>query len=141
VDTASTTVCGVTTSFSPFTLAGSPTPFITRTGFYSPVSTVPGFVNSVKGGSTVPLKFNVYLNGVEKTDTAGLQFGVASVVCSTAVAEDQVDWVTNDATSLHYDTTERQFIQNWKTPKGRGCYVARITTADGKSLSAHFTLK
>ena len=27
VDTATTTVCGVTTSFSPFTIAGSPTPF------------------------------------------------------------------------------------------------------------------
>ena len=65
VDTATTTVCGVTTSFSPFTIAGSPMPFYARTGFYSPVNMVPGFVNTAKGGSTVPLTFNVYVNGVE----------------------------------------------------------------------------
>ena len=93
MDTATTTVCGVTTSFSPFTIVGSPAPFITRTGFYSPVNMVPGFVNTAKGGSTIPLKFNVYVNGVEKKDTAGLQFSVASVACATLVAEDPVDSV------------------------------------------------
>ena len=139
MDTATTTVCGVTTSFSPFTIAGSPTPFYTRTGFYSPVNMVPGFVNTAKGGSTVPLKFNVYANGVEVTDPAQVQFSVAPVACATLVAEDQVDWVTSDATSLRYDG--QQFHQNWKTPKGTGCYIARVTTADGKSLSANFKLK
>jgi len=143
VDTATTTVCGVTTSFSPFTIAGSPAPFITKTGFYSPVNMVPYFVNTAKGGSTVPLKFNVYANGVEVTDPAQVQFSVSKVACSSAVAEDAVDWVTSDATSLRYDVTERQFIQNWKTPKAPGtCYLARVTTtADGKSLSASFKLK
>lgn len=142
VDSATTTVCGVTSSFSPFALFASSTPFITRTGFYSPVTMTTAFVNTAKGGSTVPLKFNVYVNGAEKTNTAGLQFSVASVGCSSAVAEDQVDWVTSEATSLRYDTTDRQFIQNWKTPKAAGtCYLARITTADGKSLSATFKLK
>jgi hypothetical protein len=138
VDAATTTVCGATTSFSPFTIAGSPTPLITRTGFYSPLSSVPGFVNTAKGGSTVPLKFNVYVNGVEKEDTAGLQFSVASINC-TPSAEDQVDYVTSDATSLRYDG--QQFHQNWRTPKGTGCYIARITTADGRSLSANFKMK
>ncbi len=136
---ATTTVCGVTASFSPFTIVGSAAPFYTRTGFYSPVNMVPGFVNTSRGGSTIPLKFNVYANGVEKKDTAGLQFSVASVACATLVAEDQVDWVTSDATSLRYDG--QQFHQNWKTPKGTGCYIARVTTADGKSLSANFKLK
>jgi hypothetical protein len=139
VDTATTTVCGVTTSFSPFTIVGSTAPFYTRTGFYAPVNMVPGFVNTSKGGSTVPLKFNVYANGVEVTDPAQVRFSVASVACSTSVAEDQVDWVTSDATSLRYDG--QQFHQNWKTPKGTGCYIARVTTADGKSLSANFKLK
>jgi hypothetical protein len=143
VDAATTPVCGVTTSFSPFTIAGNPVPFLKRTGFYSPVSMTSAFVNTVKGGSTVPLKFNVYVNGVEKTDTAGLQFSVAPVACSSAVAEDAVDWVTSEGTSLRYDATERQFIQNWKTPKAPGtCYLARVTTAaDGRSLSANFKLK
>ena len=142
VDAPTTTVCGATTSFSPFTIAGSPTPYITRAGFYSPVVMTSGFVNTVKGGSTVPLKFNVSVNGVEKTDIADLQFSLKQVGC-TAAAEDEVDFVSTGGTSLRYDTTERQFIQNWKTPKGAGlCYVVRMTTtADGLSISALFKTK
>jgi hypothetical protein len=140
VDSAATTVCGETTSFSPFALFASPEPFITRTGFYAPVSPVPAFVNTAKAGSTVPLKFEVFVNGIEKTDIAGLVFSTAVVAC-TPSPEDQVDFVTSAATSLRYDTDAGQFIQNWKTPKAPGCYVARITTADGKSLSAAFRLK
>jgi hypothetical protein len=140
VEAATTTVCGSTTSFSPFTIVGSPAPFYTRTGFYSPVSMVPGFVNTAKGGSTIPLMFNVYANGVEVTDTTGLEFAVLPIACDAQVAEDQIDWVTSDTTSLRYD--EQHFHQNWKTPKGAGCYIARITTAaDGKSISARFKLR
>ena len=58
-----------------------------------------------------------------------------------ATAEDPVDFVTSGSTSLRYDATERHFVQNWKTPKGTGCYIARITTADGMALSANFKLK
>ena len=142
VDAATTTVCGLTTSFSPFTIVGKDAPFYTRTGFYSPVSMVPGFVNTAKGGSTIPLKFNVYVNGVELKDAGDgdIEFAVRPIACDTRVAEDQVDWVTSEATGLHYDG--QHFHQNWKTPKGIGCYIARITTkADGKSISASFRLK
>jgi hypothetical protein len=140
VEAATTTVCGLTTSFSPFTIVGSSAPFYTRTGFYSPVSMVPGFVNTAKGGSTIPLMFNVHANGVEVTDTAGLEFAVLPIACDAQVAEDQIDWVTSDTTSLRYDG--QHFHQNWKTPKGAGCYIARITTAaDGKSISARFKLR
>jgi len=139
VDPATTTICGTTMSFSPFAIFVSP---IERTGFYSPVSSVPGFMNTVKGGSTVPLKFNVYVNGVEKTDVAGLQFSVASVSCTPA-EEDPVDAVTTGNTSLRYDAKAGHFIQNWKTPKGAGaCLVVRITTLDdGLSIGAFFRTK
>jgi hypothetical protein len=142
VDAVTTTVCGATTSFSPFTIAGSPTPFFTRVGFYSPVVMTTAFVNTVKGGATVPLKFTVSVNGVEKTDPAGLQLSVQQVSCAPA-AEDPVDFVTTGATSLRYDSTEGHFIQNWQTPKGAGlCYIVRMTTtADGLSLSALFKTK
>jgi hypothetical protein len=92
----------------------------------------------------VPLKFNVYVDGVEKTDTrdVDLQFSVTQLGCDTG-AEDPVDFVTTGGTSLRYDTTERQFVQNWQTPKAAGlCFVVKMTTtADGLSLSATFRTK
>jgi hypothetical protein len=139
VDTATSTICGSTTSFSPFAIFVSP---VIRTGFYSPVSQVAGFVNTAKGGSTVPLKFNVFVNGVEKTDTGGLDFSVSSVACSASAPEDAVDFTTTAATILRYDADGGYFIQNWKTPKTPGCYVVRMTTAaDGLSISALFKIK
>ena len=45
----------------------------TLTGFYQPV-TMGGIYNTVKGGSTVPLKFHVYQGALgvnERTDIAG----------------------------------------------------------------------
>jgi len=139
VDTAAMTICGTATSFSPFAIFVSP---VTRTGFYSPVSQVAGFVNTAKGGSTIPLKFNIYVNGVEQTDTAGVSFQVWAVSCSATEAEAPVDFTTTGGTSLRYDTDGGYFVQNWKTPKAPGCYVVRMTTAaDGLSISALFKIK
>jgi hypothetical protein len=138
VDTVNNVICGSTTSFSPFAIFVSPT---VRTGFYAPVSSAVDAVNTIKGGSTVPLKFNVYINGVEKKDTTGLTFGVWSVACSNSESEDPVDFTTTGSTSLRYDTSGGTFVQNWKTPKAPGCYVVRMTTADGLSISALFKVK
>ncbi len=115
---------------------------ITRTGFYEPVNSNVGFVNTVKGGSTVPLKFEVIVNGVEKTDTAGLLFSIAPIACANSV-EDAVDFTTTGGTNLRYDTGVGQFIQNWQTPKSPGsCYVVKMTTSgDGGALTAMFKMK
>ena len=137
VDTVNTMICGVTTSFSPFGIFVSPLKVV---GFHSPVSQVPGAINTVKGGSTVPLKFNVYVDGVEKTDTSGLQFGVWAVDCAISAGEDPVDFTTRGGTELRYEGGS--FIQSWKTPSVPGCYVVRMTTtADGLSLNALFRVK
>ena len=137
VDTINTMICGVTTSFSPFAIFVSPLKVI---GFHSPVSQVPGAINSIKGGSTVPLKFNVYVDGVEKTDTSGLQFGVRAVGCAISAGEDPVDFTTTGGTELRYEGGS--FIQSWKTPTVPGCYLVRMTTtADGLSLNALFKVK
>lgn len=139
VDTVNQVICGATASFSPFAIFVSP---IVRVGFHAPVSQTPGFVNVVKAGATVPLKFNVYVNGVEQTDTAGLSFGVWSVGCTGTTAEDPVDFTTSGATSLRYDASAGAFVQTWKTPAVPGCYAVRMTTtADGLSIGATFRLR
>jgi hypothetical protein len=137
VDTVNSMICGVTTSLSPFGIFVSPLKVV---GFRSPVSQVPGAINTIKGGSTVPLKFNVYVDGVEKTDTSGLQFGVWAVGCAISAGEDPVDFTTTGGTQLRYEGGS--FIQSWKTPSVPGCYLVRMTTtADGLSLNALFKVK
>jgi hypothetical protein len=140
VNSVTQTICGVTEAFSPFALLVSP---VTRTGFHQPVNSAPGFVNTVKRGATVPLKFNVFVDGVEKTDTVGLVFSVASSGgCAAGADENPIVATETGATTLRYDTAARHFVQNWKTPRAPGCYVVRVTTeADGLSLIALFDVK
>ena len=55
-----------------------------------------------------------------------------------ALAQDRASRVT----SLRYDATAGQFIQNWQTPKLPGqCYRVTMTTDDGSALVAFFKLK
>jgi len=101
--------------------------------------------NAAKGGSTIPLKFNLYAGGVEKTSTSDIS-GFSAIklsACATGSGEDLVDFVTSGSTALRYDTTDRQFVQNWKTPtvSGETCYRATATFADGSTLSAFFKLR
>ncbi len=147
VNASTQTLCGTTTSFSPFAIFKSTAAYAAATGFYAPVSPIAGYVNTAKAGSTIPLKFNVTLNGQEKTTTTGLIFSVAAAsasVCSTS-PQDQVDYVTIGDTNLRYDTLEKKFIQNWKLPKTAGCVIARITYKDADQevllLTAKFSLK
>jgi hypothetical protein len=120
----------------------------TISGFYQPVDMVPtGVVNTVKGGSTVPLKFNIYgCDGVEKTSVADVQGGSVQVFqngSSCGGTEQPLEEVTNSgATNLRYDTTGHQFIQNWQTPRGANkCYRVRMTTTDGEYIEALFKTK
>lgn len=112
-------------------------------GFYQPVDM--NAVNTVKSGSTVPLKFEVFA-GIELTDVAAVDtFKVGAINC-TALSNDPADpieIVTSGATVLRYDTSGGQFVQNWQTPKGKAgsCYKVTMTTDDGSYISAHFLLK
>jgi len=115
----------------------------TLTGFYQPVD-MNGVWNTVKGGSTVPFKFEVFAGSMELTDTAVVQSFVATpVACPvTGVISDAIEFTTSGGTSLRYDWTAGQFINNWQTPKKPGaCYVVTMTTQDGSTLSANFKLK
>ena len=129
------------TASGSFTIAGW-----TLTGYDRPVdmSTSSTAVwNSIKGGSTVPLKFGASAFGrtITTTSELGATFTVTGVACpgSTAVTAD-VEMTTTGGTELRY--AGGQFIQNWQTPKKAGaCYRVATTTADGSSLSALFMLK
>lgn len=113
----------------------------TLNGFFQPVDM--DKLNTVKGGSTVPLKFEVFAGSTELTDTSVVKsFVQTRVACDTAATMDEIEVTTTGGTSLRYDATGGQFIQNWQTPKLPGtCYRVTMTTDDGSSLVANFKLK
>jgi hypothetical protein len=114
-------------------------------GFYQPVDMPnPGIVyNTIKGGSTVPLKFEVFAGPTELTDTSYVHQPLLSQqVACTGTSYDAVEITATGGTSLRYDTAGSQFIYNWQTPKTAGkCYRVTVGTADGSSLVAYFMTK
>jgi hypothetical protein len=115
----------------------------TLKGFYQPVD-MGGVWNTVKGGSTVPLKFEAFVGSSEITDVAtlGATFAVRGVACDSHAEADAIEMTTTGGTTLRYDSSAGQFIQNWQTPKKAGtCYSVSMTAADGSSLKALFKLK
>ena len=126
-----------------FTFFGENVPNpLTLKGFYQPVD-MNDVYNIVKGGSTVPLKFEIFAGSTELTDIAyikSLTYTLTS--CDTNATTDDIETITTGGTSLRYDTIAGQFIYNWKTPKTAGrCYRVAMTTLDGSTLMAYFKLK
>lgn len=110
------------------------------TGFYQPVD-MNNVLNTVKGGSTVPAKFEVFA-AAEITDPGQISFSAAKIVCSATAAADEIETTVLGTTSLKYDATAGQFVYNWKTPTGAGtCYKLTMTAKDGTAISANFKLK
>ncbi len=113
-------------------------------GFLKPVNMGSSVVNTVKAGSTVPLKFTVLRGGVPMTSGIGAVFSAKKVACDGSAIPDAVEeFSTTGQTSLRYDATAGQWIQNWATPSGGkgSCYRVSLTTADGSSTAAAFQLK
>jgi hypothetical protein len=120
----------------------------TLAGFYQPVTTSNGVVvwNIVKGGSTVPIKFNIFAGTVQRTDVAaviGQSIALYQVNCDTPGINDNLDEVVNTgSTSLRFDGSGGQFIQNWQTPKGANqCFLVQMNALDGSKLQAYFRTK
>ena len=115
---------------------------ITILGFYQPVD-MGDVVNTVKGGATVPLKFEVFDAGTERTDLAVVQsLTLTQVVCVSGLPSDSIEITATGGTELRYDTAAGQFIYNWKTPKlGGTCWDVTLTVVEGASITAHFRLK
>jgi hypothetical protein len=98
----------------------------------------------VNGGSTVPLKFEIFAGATELTDTANVDsFSAKPVTCPNGdVTVDDIEVTVTGGTSLRYDATGGQFIYNWQTPKKPGsCYELTMKTDDGSTLKANFKLK
>lgn len=112
-------------------------------GFYQPVA-MGGTWNQIKGGATVPLKFNVHraVAGTEITDPTKItSYGATQVPCPSSPVTTTDTTVTTGASSLRYDTTSGQFIFNWQSPKGAGqCYQVSVT-AGGSTATASFMTK
>lgn len=116
-------------------------------GFYQPVDN-PNAVNTVKAGSTVPLKFEVFktLAGVELTETSIIvqPLKAQKINCTTLDGNpsDEIELTATGGTSLRYDTTSGQFIYNWKTPtQSNTCWKVTVSTIDGSSIYAYFKLR
>jgi hypothetical protein len=110
----------------------------TGSGFYQPVD-MGGVLNKVKGGSTVPLKFELFAGSTELTDIAATKsFKYGPITCSASAPVDAIEVVTTGGTSLRYDSTGGQFVQNWKIPTATGCYSATMTAQDGTTIWAKF---
>ena len=113
-------------------------------GFYSPVD-LNGVYNTVKGGSTVPVKFELFQDTRELTSTTDV-VGIAqkTVSCSPTATVDEIEVLaaTTGGTALRYDTTAGQYVYNWKTPTGAGkCYQITMTARDGSTQTALFKMK
>jgi hypothetical protein len=112
-------------------------------GYYAPVD-MGGVLNTVKGGSTVPLKFELFAGPTELTTTSAVaSFKTREINCNSAEGvADAIEILSTGGTSLRYDSTGGQFVQNWKTPVGAGrCYSATMTSLDGSTISALFKIK
>ena len=107
------------------------------TGFKSPVSMDSNKVNQLKGGSTVPLKFNVFAGTTEVIANVGTVFATTAP-CDSGDATVSVPVEATGSTSLRYDTTGAQWIYNWKAPTGLGCYKVGVTLTDGTVITTDF---
>jgi hypothetical protein len=127
------------------TFAVTVSPF-TFGGFYQPVdnSTAQNVVlNTVKNGSTVPVKFKLQgEGGMLITDAGAISPLVGVVPCASVAAEDEVELTATGGTSLRYDALAEQFVFNWQTPKQPAkCYRVDVKLTDGSVRSAFFKLK
>jgi hypothetical protein len=119
----------------------------TLNGFYQPID-MNDTVNTVKNGSTVPVKFEIFKGGSELTSTSAVTSILARPMSCGALSgdpEDPIETLATGGTSLRYDATAGQFIYNWTTPKGASqvgkCYSLTMTAADSSSITAYFKLK
>ena len=120
-------------------------------GFFQPVDN--RMANGVKGGSTVPMKFEVFqsLSGNELKSTSAIKTWTTSKVNCTTMAslgEDAIEQYVTGGTSLRWDTTGDFFILNWQAPKAPvgTCYTVNVFANDGSAnpattLTAFFRIR
>jgi hypothetical protein len=112
-------------------------------GFLAPVDNN-GVLNLIKGGSTVPLKWQVSNERGGYVSDLGIVNQAASGVigCMSGALTDSLATDATGGTSLRYDSTANQYIYNWQSPKKSStCYRVTIALTDGTSHTALFQLR
>jgi len=115
-------------------------------GFGPPIANPPA-TNTAKGGSTVPVKWQL-------PDGQGGYISNLGVVTSLAIQEVQCANLSNTLTNevlastsgnsgLRYDAIASQFIYNWKTDRSMAgkCYVFILRLNDESEFRANFSLR
>ncbi len=131
----------------------------TAKGFYAPVGEVNSFVvapggavptpntatawQTAKGGSAIPLKFEVFKGQVESTNVADVKsFSSVKLSSCSGTTSDLVDeFSTAGSSSLTY--SDGQFVQVYKTGSVSGdtCYRTSVTMQDGTSIYTFVKLR
>jgi Tol biopolymer transport system component len=137
-DQANHILCGTTTSLSPFMLAE--VLHYDFTGFFQPVDNG-NVLNSVKAGSSIPVKFS--LGGNLGLDVLTLQPGVGTISCNLIPVIDVVELTTTNTPGLTYDAAANKYIYVWKTkPEWKGtCRKFMLDLKDGTQHIALFQFK
>jgi hypothetical protein len=104
--------------------------------------------NTAKGGSTIPLKFNIFAGSVERTSTGTdtiKSFNATRITCpsGTPITDAVEELSTAGTTSLRYDSTAGQYIQNWKTStvSSDTCFRVALTAADDSVIYTFVRLR
>ena len=132
-------ICGTTTSFSPFAIAGPPP--IAFSGFFAPVDNPP-VVNAVQAGSAIPVKFSLGGNRGLLIFAPGSPSSVA-VACSDGAPIDVIEQtVSPGSVTLTYNGSTDRYLYVWKTSKSwSGCRKLTLAFPDGSAHSAIFRFR
>jgi len=113
-------------------------------GFFSPVDNLDAdghyVLNLVKGGSSVPMKFN--LGGNQGMGILAAGYPKSSVIpCDSTADVDAIETLaTAGSSGLNFDSTTNQYNYIWKTDKTwtTGCRQVEVKLIDGTSHRANF---
>ncbi|HLF96513.1 MAG TPA: PxKF domain-containing protein [Methylococcaceae bacterium] len=111
------------------------------TGFFQPVDNLPT-LNSVKAGSSIPVKFNLGGNQGLNIFTAGYPVS-QSIACSPGSTNDIEETVAAVSNSLAYDPSTDQYSYVWKTSAAWSgtCRQLVVKLNDGTEYKANFKFR
>jgi hypothetical protein len=111
-------------------------------GFRPPVG--PG-LNSVKGGQTVPIKWQLrdYSNGFVRALSSVRSITSRPIACPGASSTTISESATGTQVGLRYDTTSEQFVYDWRTDRAwvGTCRQLVVELTDGSQRTADFAIR
>ncbi len=96
--------------------------------------------NTKRAGITVPLRFEFLAGDTEITDASTITMSAKKYTTCGGWGHGgtDVELASAGGSKLRYDDVEGQFVFNWRTPAGGGCYAVTATSTDGSSITAQF---